>query len=298
MPIISIHDEDVYFEDEYREMWLAMFYYKICSFAFFPNSEESRLDYMRHVFGRIFLKFSNNSNLISESNQKKLLEYRNFLGDELAILESSNTVAIQGKLKKIFSDGMILGMALSGMYSLVNTSSNVDLATKEKFAHFIIKEKRISRSQFYNIYDQYKAVGHIWAAIYLESIMDGSPNNIDEKSNYIINDYNRMTDCILTSSDFENFCESRHGKMILNILAWSSEFHKFGIIYTPLRSPRPMLDPKMLWTVPDRVEANLGPLPKLNPEVVKILKGYKAPALASSERPIQSDLTSQTILNS
>jgi len=277
MPEIDLHDEDIFFDDQYNSIWLILTYSKLCAFAFFPNDQSARMDYIRHFFGRFSLRIKNESNFKNYEIKSKFSHYCNSIGGEFNILEASNTVSIQEKLKKVYHDGRIFGMTFSAIYSLTNTSNLDTLASKNKMAYFAEKQNYCTRSKFFNILEQFKNVGHIWGAIYVESLMYGSPNAPNEQPGYAINDIAEITDVFLRHHDFEDFCRTRLGQMILNILAWSIEFQKFGTTYGPIRSPRPVMQSSTVWMVPEYFESNLGPLPKLKPEVIDTLQKYRAP---------------------
>lgn len=273
MPKTNINDLNILFEDLHDDLWLALVYYKICSYAFFPNNEEQRTDYMRHVFGRMMIYLHLRQD--NDNKYNNLVQYRQLLGGELAIIEASNTTNMQNKLKPIFTSGMIIGMATSAMYCFSKTDSYKSLATKNKMAYFAEMYDHCSRSKFYNLLEEFKSVAHIWAGIYVESVMPNSPNAKYDHKDFTINDIKLMTNCLLEAEDCESFWESRQGQMITTTLAWSVEFQKFTTTYNSPRSPKILLTASEIWKVPEIIEYDLPALPSIDPKITKSLTKYK-----------------------
>lgn len=273
MPTINFYDLNLHFEDKYNDLWLTMVYYKTCSYAFFPKDESLRNDYMKHVFTRMYIYLKSKSS--DENYQKTLHQYRESLGDELELLEAPNTASMQKQLKSIFTDGMIIGMAITAIYCLSKTESKKMMATKNRMAYFAYTYGHCSRSKFYNLLNEYSDVAHIWAGIYVESTLVDSPNIKYDSDEFIINDVKYVSSCLLNAKNDDDYWQSRHGQMITNTLIWATEFQKFGTTHYSPRCQKSILNSKNIWKVPEIIEGDLPDLPSLRLDIIKSLKKYR-----------------------
>lgn len=279
MPTIDFSNEISSFHKINKNLAMTLSYIKLLGTAYFPNNTNKRNNFIRYIYGSMEAKIDE-SNEINSLEFKNMFEiYFNTIGGRSGIFEAPNTESLVSDLTKIHKDSLLIGEIYLLFYALVKIHDDKDYATINKLINMMKEIKGYSRATIYKIWNVYKNVAHILAAINLYKIIESHFDVDDIIKSYVPQKSDNIpyepSGSVHSIADFE---KSSKYQNIIDTFIWSYEFQQFGLNYIIPNLGEPLLAQDEIWLVPEQVpwppESLPCSLPKIHPDVLHALRGH------------------------